>query len=121
MCSSDLGCHSPLDAAGAAQTPQGNLDLTNSMCAQTPQQLTSYCQLLFTHNIVANMVTQSVGPFMTAGSANGGVSPQFFSEFAPNGTHPGWLNVAELRLISEWLDIGAQYFNNPFDPAVPVN
>jgi hypothetical protein len=24
-------------------------------------------------------------------------------------------------LLSEWLDIGAQYFNNPFDPAVPLN
>ena len=115
------GCHSPLNAAGAAQTPAGNLDLTNSMCAQTPQQLTSYCQLLFPHNLVVNMVSQSAGPFLTAGSANGGVSPQFFSEFASTGTHPGWLNVAELRLISEWLDIGAQYFNNPFDPAVPVN
>jgi hypothetical protein len=119
------GCHNPLDAAGAAQMPAGNLDLTNSACSQTPQQLTSYCQLLFAHNIVVNMVTQSVGPFMTAGTANGGASPQFFAEFAPNGTHStagtSWLNVAELRLISEWLDIGAQYFNNPFDPAVPVN
>jgi hypothetical protein len=26
-----------------------------------------------------------------------------------------------LRLISEWVDIGAQYFNNPFDPAVPLD
>jgi len=24
-------------------------------------------------------------------------------------------------MISEWLDIGAQYFNNPFDPAAPLN
>jgi hypothetical protein len=113
------GCHAPVTAAGAAQTPAGNLDLTSSMCNQTPQQLTSYCQLLFAHNIVVNMQTQSVGPFMTAGSANG--SAQFFAQFAANGQHPGWLNVAELRLISEWLDIGAQYFNNPFDPAVPLN
>ena len=29
------------------------------------------------------------------------------------------LSEAELRLLSEWLDIGAQYYNNPFD--VPVN
>jgi hypothetical protein len=28
------------------------------------------------------------------------------------------LSVDELRLIAEWLDIGAQYYNNPFD--VPV-
>lgn len=29
--------------------------------------------------------------------------------------HRGALSVSELRLISEWLDIGAQYYNNPFD------
>jgi hypothetical protein len=36
-------------------------------------------------------------------------------------THAGWMSPSELRLLSEWLDIGAQYFNNPFDPAVPLN
>jgi hypothetical protein len=43
--------------------------------------------------------------------------------FAPGSgsTHAGYLTPAELRLVSEWLDIGAQYFNNPWDPAVPVN
>lgn len=29
--------------------------------------------------------------------------------------HSGLLSEPELRLLSEWLDIGAQYFNNPFD------
>lgn len=29
--------------------------------------------------------------------------------------HQGLLSASELRLISEWLDIGAQYYNNPFD------
>ncbi|KAA1192393.1 hypothetical protein F0M18_06875 [Pseudohalioglobus sediminis] len=29
--------------------------------------------------------------------------------------HSGLLSEAELNLISEWLDIGAQFFNNPFD------
>lgn len=29
--------------------------------------------------------------------------------------HQGMLSESELRLISEWLDIGAQYYNNPFD------
>ncbi|MEM6583839.1 MAG: hypothetical protein AAF699_21370, partial [Pseudomonadota bacterium] len=29
--------------------------------------------------------------------------------------HTGMLSPAELRLLSEWLDIGAQYYNNPFD------
>jgi len=35
--------------------------------------------------------------------------------------HSGFLDPAELRLISEWLDIGGQNFNNPFDPAAPQN
>ena len=35
--------------------------------------------------------------------------------------HAGLLSADELRLISEWLDIGAQYFNDPFDPSAPQN
>jgi len=73
-----------------------------------------------------------VGPYLNAGSANGGLSAQFLGCFATGSgsgypgcqtpiNHAGWLTPAELRLLSEWLDIGAQYFNNPFDPAVPVN
>lgn len=29
--------------------------------------------------------------------------------------HVGWLSAPELHLLSEWLDLGGQYFNNPFD------
>lgn len=35
--------------------------------------------------------------------------------------HNLMLTPSELKLISEWLDVGAQYFNNPFDAAVPTN
>ncbi len=35
--------------------------------------------------------------------------------------HSAFMTADELRLISEWLDIGAQYFNDPFDPDVPMN
>ena len=115
------GCHAPVNAMGAAAAPAANLDLTNSVSSTNPPELTSYAELLFPHNIVVNMQTQTVGPFLNAGAANGGLSAQFFSLFATGGQHPGWLNPAELRVLSEWLDIGAQYFNNPFDPAVPVN
>ncbi|MCB1646898.1 MAG: PD40 domain-containing protein [Pseudomonadales bacterium] len=49
-------------------------------------------------------------------SVNGALaSSRFFAPFAANGSHAGWLSEAELRLLSEWLDIGAQYYNNPFD------
>ena len=34
-------------------------------------------------------------------------------------SHAGFLTAAELRLISEWLDIGAQYYNDPFQ--APLN
>jgi hypothetical protein len=126
------GCHSPTDAAGAAQMPAGNLDLTNSTSTDDPPETTSYRQLLFAHNIAimdptptnpTNTITESVGPYLNAGSANGTLSSQFMSRFAAGSasTHAGWLSPDELRLVSEWLDIGAQYFNNPFDPAVPVN
>jgi hypothetical protein len=29
--------------------------------------------------------------------------------------HAQFLTPDELRLLSEWVDIGAQYYNNPFD------
>jgi hypothetical protein len=35
--------------------------------------------------------------------------------------HAGLLTNDELRMISEWLDLGAQYFNDPFDPTAPQN
>jgi hypothetical protein len=35
---------------------------------------------------------------------------------APN--HAAMLNVAELRLVTEWMDLGGQYYNNPFDGGV---
>jgi hypothetical protein len=61
--------------------------------------------------------TVPVRPSMSAGGARASVA--FFSKFAAGGSHAGWLSPAELRLVSEWLDIGAQYFNDPF--AVPVD
>jgi hypothetical protein len=75
------------------------------------------------------LVPVSLAPPMTAGSANASEA-RFFSVF--DGTfkdpsvgttgyvnHTNFLTPAELRLISEWLDIGAQYYNNPF--VAPAN
>ncbi|MDQ7050870.1 MAG: hypothetical protein Q9M92_15605 [Enterobacterales bacterium] len=64
-------------------------------------------------------VTQTVAvtPSMRVSGARN--SAQFFNRFNAGGTHAGRLNDAELRLLSEWLDIGGQYYNNPFD--VPQN
>jgi len=34
--------------------------------------------------------------------------------------HTGFMSDAELKVVAEWLDIGAQYFNNPFATGVPT-
>jgi len=58
-----------------------------------------------------------VAPSMSGGGAN--ASGRFLNRFAAGGSHAGRLTPDELRLISEWLDVGAQYYNNPFD--APLN
>src|SRR5882757_5318090 len=137
-------CHSQLDAAMAIQVPAGQLDLTGAASTVDATVVTSYEQLLFAHNEQALnmgglqdvlvpvpgpvdpvtglpttvMVPLSVAPPMIAGSAVFSV-PKFLSLF--DGSfhdttldHTGFLTPAELRLITEWLDIGAQYYNDPF-------
>ena len=48
-------------------------------------------------------------------TAGANASPQFYTLFEAGGSHFEYLTDAELRLIYEWLDIGGQYYNNPFD------
>ena len=43
----------------------------------------------------------------------------FFDRFLAGGSHAGRLTGAELRLVAEWVDIGAQYYNDPF--LAPLN
>jgi len=134
-------CHAPKDAANQPQVPAGQLDLSDGPSDEVPQQFKAYRELLFTDNeqevnmgalqdrLVPGPVdpvtgqptqqTVAVQPPMIAGNAR--ASSLFFDRFNAGGTHAGYLSAAELRLLSEWLDIGAQYFNNPFDPAAPVN
>jgi len=59
------------------------------------------------------LITIGVSPSMNVAGALS--SPRFFNIFATGGTHDGRLTTAELKLIAEWLDIGGQYYNNPFD------
>jgi hypothetical protein len=137
------GCHTTTPAAGVAaavQAPAGDLDLTSTASNDVPAQPLSYRYLLFQEPKLAvimgalvpvpgppdaagNPTVVNVGPYMNAGSANGALSSAFLGRFGPGSgsTHAGYLKPAELRLLSEWLDIGAQFFNNPFDPAAPVN
>lgn len=48
-------------------------------------------------------------------SVNGALSSdRFMSKFETGGSHENYLSPAELKLLAEWLDLGAQYFNDPF-------
>jgi hypothetical protein len=132
------GCHAPKTTAGVKQVPAGQLDLSSTPASTTPcdqREFTSFCQLLFPHpqldpvtmlpvlvpgppdpvTGLPTMVVLQVNPPMSGAGAN--ASAAFFNEFAAGGTHAGWLTGAELKLISEWLDIGGQYYNDPF--AIP--
>jgi hypothetical protein len=136
-------CHDPVNAMAMVQVPQGQIDLTATTSNLDPTVVTSYEQLLFAHNAqtlnmgvlqdllvpapgppdpvtglpTTIMVPVSLAPPMAAGSAAG--STTFFRMFDdsfhdPVLDHTGFLSPAELRLIAEWLDIGAQYYNDPF-------
>jgi hypothetical protein len=128
-------CHNTINAKNAIQVPAGQLDLTGGASSVDPTVVTSYEQVLFPHDeqalsmggLVPVTVTQpgpppvtvpvQVAAPMTAGSAS--ASTTFLRIF--DGTfkdpvldHTGFLTLGELRLISEWLDIGGQFYNDPF-------
>ncbi|HEY5646786.1 MAG TPA: hypothetical protein VIS76_12625, partial [Pseudomonadales bacterium] len=56
-----------------------------------------------------------IGVSASLNVAGASFSPRFFGLFAAGGTHENRLDAAELKLVSEWIDIGGQYYNNPFD------
>lgn len=93
------GCHAPA-------VPAAQLDLTDGLSPNETAHFNAYRELLFDEP-----------PPMSPAGAN--ASPRFFSRFDAGGSHEGRLSGHELRLIAEWLDLGAQYYNNPFD--APVN
>jgi hypothetical protein len=136
-------CHDPVNAMAMVQVPQGQLDLNGTTSNVDTTVVTSYEQLLFAHNAqtlnmgvlqdllvpapgppdpvtglpTTIMVPVSLAPPMAAGSAAG--STAFFRMFDgsfhdPVLDHTAFLSPSELRLIAEWLDIGAQFFNDPF-------
>jgi hypothetical protein len=90
------------------------LDLTTAASALDADRVTSYMGLLYD-------ATGNAGSIDGAGVAsspliagNARSSGRFFDRFEAGGTHAGFLSDAELRLVTEWVDIGAQYYNNPF-------
>jgi hypothetical protein len=136
-------CHNPVNAMAMVQVPQGQLDLTGGASSVDPTVVTSYEEVLFPHNEqtlnmgvlqdllvpapgppdpvtglpTTIMVPVSLAPPMAAGSAAGSTTflRMFDGSFHdPVLDHTGYLSPAELRLITEWLDIGAQFYNDPF-------
>jgi hypothetical protein len=132
-------CHSPTSVLAVSQVPDGQLDLTDGLSDINADHFKAYRELLSVDNeqeLVAGvlqdrLVEIGVDPVTgtpilvpvplnssinTSGALN---SPLFFNLFAPAGSHAGRLTPAELRLLSEWVDIGAQYYNDPF--LAPLN
>jgi hypothetical protein len=134
-------CHTTATAAAnVLMVPQGQIDLTGGTSTADVTVVTSYEELLFPHNEqtlnMAGVPTDVLVPGptdpvtglpttmpvvlpspMTAGSA--AASTAFLRMFDgsfpdPVLNHTGYLSPAELRLIVEWLDIGGQYYNDPF-------
>ena len=115
-------------AATVPVAPDGNLQLDADPAQSATAQLRAYTQLVETHDVLSlNMTHQLVDSGVTVpgsmapGSANGSCFFQTITGAkmgcSVTGTvnHAGFMTAAELRLLSEWVDIGAQYYNNPFD------
>lgn len=125
-----INCHT---SNGNTTIPDAQLELTDGPSDQVVEHFHAYRELLVTDaeqelsgGILQDIqvpsidaggnpitVTIPVAPSMRTGSARS--SSQFFNLFRTGGTHEGRLEPAELKLLSEWLDLGGQYYNNPFD------
>lgn len=130
-----IACHARADNMGAAMVPAGQLDLTDGLDPNVPEHFKAYRELLFQDNAeeldgtgglqdimqptgpidpVTGLPTDvpvTVAPSMSPAGAL--ASNAFFSRFEAGATHDGYLTPEELRLLAEWLDIGAQYYNDP--------
>jgi len=129
-------CHT---TATGTRVPDAQLDLTDGLSADESDHFKAYRELLFNDNKqergagglqdvmvdgpldpLTNLPTRvpvTVSPSMSAAGAR--ASRAIMNQFDAGGSHAGRLDPAELRLLVEWLDIGAQYYNDPF--AVPDN
>lgn len=133
-------CHNRLSVVNLPQLPKASLELTDEDSNQEPLQKQAFRELLFPRDeleLVGAVVQPRLVPLLD-GMGNQVVddagNPVFFTPQLPgsmaaqnargsrfftvmnNATHAGMLTPAELRLLSEWLDIGAQYYNDPFPP-----
>jgi hypothetical protein len=110
--------------------PAAGLDLSDDAAQQVNTQLRAYTELMaqhtsptYTFNAGTCSESQGAGTYPGSISAGSAANSRFFQVLsgAMSGTvnHAGFMTAAELRLMSEWVDIGAQYYNNPFN--APLN
>jgi len=119
-----VGCHSfpqidPTDGV-TILPPAGQLELTDQISVDEPDHLHAYRELLVTDNlqtVVNSVIVEQLTLINSPASISGArASGNFFDRFEdPINSHYNMLSGAERRLIAEWLDVGAQYYNNPFD------
>jgi hypothetical protein len=129
-------CHT---TESGTRVPDAQLDLTDGLSADETDHFKSYRELLFNDiqqeagatglqdvfedgpidpvTLLPTRVPVIVSPSLSASGAR--ASRAIMNQFDAGGSHDGRLDPAELRLLFEWLDIGAQYYNDPF--AVPDN
>ncbi len=128
-------CHNSVSVKNAIQVPAGQVDLTGMASSVDTTVVTSYEDVLFPHDeltlnmgVLQDLTVTNPGPPptqvpvqlaapMTAGSAAGSTAflRMFDGSFVdPVLDHTGFLTLGELRLVSEWLDIGGQFYNDPF-------
>jgi len=132
-------CHAPVDAANAARVPAGDLDLSDGASEEQALHFKSYRELLFgdrgqmleggqlvdeclefqtdpVTNVTTCVAFRNVPASMSSNGA--AASARFFNKMsgatAGSVDHSDFMSASELRLLSEWLDIGAQYYNDPF-------
>ncbi len=133
-------CHNTVNLQNKIQVPAGQLDLTGgtsgaNVMTPDPTLVTSYQNVLSQHfeltlnmGILQELTVTDPGPPptqapvllpapMVAGDA--AASTAFLRMFDgsfkdPVLNHTGFMTIGELRLISEWLDIGGQFYNDPF-------
>ena len=135
-----LNCHTPENPVdGAVRVPAGQLELRNGPSPDQPDHFHAYRELLLTDNLQVieggqlvnatrvigqdaegNDITEDILTDAPARAGSAALSSDFFDPFNDiTDPHYNMLSEAERRLIAEWLDVGAQYYNNPFD--APAN
>jgi hypothetical protein len=119
----DRGANTCVKCHAAATAATGYLNLADGAAANNANQDNAYQQLLNPLSVTATDPTTGVTTTTVVRSqefiSGDALDSHFFQVFVTDATHIGLLSPAEMRLLSEWVDIGAQYYNNPF--VAPTN